>query len=107
MGVGWTVEMKKEQFVGRPALKKLTNQQWPRQIVGLEISLANYEYLFHQVGLPPQIPLTAWRGGVPVYKEDRDIGHATTGVRSPTLQQYLALATVDRFRTELCTELDM
>ena len=107
IGLGWTVDMKKEHFVGRPALKKITNQQWPRQIVGLEISLADYEYLFHQVGLPPQIPLTAWRGGVPIYKEDRHIGHATTGAWSPTLKKYLALATVERAFAELGTELDM
>lgn len=106
IGLGWTVDMKKEHFVGRPALKKFT-KQWSRQIVGLEISLADYEYLFHQVGLPPQIPLTAWRGGVPIYKEDRHIGHATTGAWSPTLKKYLALATVEKAFAELGTELDM
>jgi aminomethyltransferase len=106
IGLGWTVDMKKEHFVGRPALKKFT-KQWSRQIVGLEISLADYEYLFHQVGLPPQIPLTAWRGGVPIYKEDRHIGHATTGAWSPTLKKYLALATVEMAFAQLGTELDM
>lgn len=106
IGLGWTVDMKKEHFVGRPALKKFT-KQWSRQIVGLEISLADYEYLFRQVGLPPQIPLTAWRGGVPIYKEDRHIGHATTGAWSPTLKKYLALATVEKAFAELGTELDM
>ena len=106
IGLGWTVDMKKEHFVGRPALKKFT-KQWSRQIVGLEISLADYEYLFRQVGLPPQIPLTAWRGGVPIYKEDRHIGHATTGAWSPTLKKYLALATVENAFAELGTELDM
>ena len=106
IGLSWTVDMKKEHFVGRPALKKFT-KQWSRQIVGLEISLADYEYLFHQVGLPPQIPLTAWRGGVPIYKEDRHIGHATTGAWSPTLKKYLALATVEKACAETGTELDM
>jgi glycine cleavage system T protein (aminomethyltransferase) len=106
IGLGWTVDMKKEHFVGRPALKKFT-KQCSRQIVGLEISLADYEYLFRQVGLPPQIPLTAWRGGVPIYKEDRHIGHATTGAWSPTLKKYLALATVENAFAELGTELDM
>ena len=75
--------MKKEHFVGRRALKKFI-KQWSRQIVGLEISFADYEYLFHQVGLPPQIPLTAWRGGVPIYKEDRHIGHDRGDQRGQT-----------------------
>src|SRR6266550_2527648 len=95
IGLAWTVDLKKEHFVGRPALKKITNQHWPRQIVGLEISLADYEYLFHQVALPPQLPLAAWRGGVPIYKEDHQVGHATTGAWSPTLKKYIALATVE------------
>ena len=62
---------------------------------------------FSQVGLPPQIPLAAWRGGVPIYKEDRHVGHATTGAWSPTLKKYLALATVEKAFAELGTELDM
>ena len=73
----------------------------------MEISLDDYEYLFRQVGLPPQFPLTAWRGGVPIYKEDRHIGHATTGAWSPTLKKYLALATVEKDFAELGTELDL
>src|SRR5689334_10955001 len=94
IGLGWTVDLKKNPFVGSEALRKCTGGQWPRQIVGLEISLNDYEYLYHRVGLPPQIPIAAWRGGVPVYKEDRHIGHATTGAWSPTLKKYVALATL-------------
>ena len=30
IGLGWTVDMKKEHFVGGRALKKITNQHWPR-----------------------------------------------------------------------------
>src|SRR4029079_6956486 len=53
------------------------------------------------------IPLTAWRGGAPVYKEDRHIGHATTGAWSRRLKQSLALATVERALAGPGTELDM
>jgi len=95
IGLGWTVDLKKEHFVGAEALRKPAGGRWPRQVVGLEISLNDYEYLYHRVGLPPQIPITAWRGGVPVYKENRHIGHATTGAWSPTLKKYIALATLE------------
>ena len=95
IGLGWTVDLKKEHFVGRQALVKMNPESPPRQIVGIEISLSDYEYLFQRIGLAPQLPLAAWRGGVPIYKEDHQVGHATTGAWSPTLKKYIALATVE------------
>ena len=96
IGLGWTVDLKKDHFVGARALRKSYEAGPARQIVGLEINLDDYEYLYKQVGLPPQFPLAAWRGGVPLYKDDRQVGHATTGAWSPTLKKYLALATVEK-----------
>src|ERR1043166_513389 len=43
ISLGWTVDLKKENFVGRKAMHE-ENQHGPsRQIVGLEIDLASYE----------------------------------------------------------------
>jgi len=106
IGLGWTVDLKKEYFVGRKELGK-ENERGPlRQIVGLEIDLLDYENLYQQVGLPPQIPLTAWRGGVPVYKEERQVGHATTGAWSPVLKKYIALATIRKEYLQPGTRVD-
>lgn len=107
IGLGWTVDLKKDHFVGQRTLRKLDQQGAPRQIVGLEIDLSEYESLYEQVGLAPQFPLTAWRGGVPVYKDGRQVGHATTGAWSPTLKKYIALATVEKAFTEPGAMLDM
>ncbi len=107
IGLGWTVDSKKDHFVGQRALRKLDQQAAPRQIVGLEIDLSEYESLYEQVGLAPQFPLAAWRGGVPVYKGGRQVGHATTGAWSPTLKKYIALATVEKAFTEPGTKLDI
>jgi glycine cleavage system T protein (aminomethyltransferase) len=107
IGLGWTVDLKKDHFVGQRALRKLDQQAASRQIVGLEINLSQYEVLYEQVGLAPQFPLAAWRGGVPVYKDGRQVGHATTGAWSPTLKKYIALATVEGTFTEPGTMLDM
>jgi len=95
IGLGWTVDLKKDHFVGSDKLRDLNKHGLERQIVGLEINLGDYEYLFEQVGLPPQFPLVAWRGGVPVYKDERQVGHATTGAWSPALKKYIALATLE------------
>ena len=96
IGLGWTVDLKKEHFVGLRELRKESERGASRQVVGLEIDLRDYEHLYQQVGLPPQIPLTAWRSAVPVYKETRQVGHATTGAWSPILKKYIALATVGK-----------
>jgi aminomethyltransferase len=106
IGLGWTVDLKKEHFVGCLALRN-ENERGPfRQIVGLEIDLSDYEQLYQQIGLPPQIPLTAWRGGVPVFKETRQVGHATTGGWSPMLKKYIALATLRKEYVEPGTRVD-
>jgi aminomethyltransferase len=76
-------------------------------VVGLEISLDGYEYLYREVGLAPYFPLVAWRGGVPVYKDDRQIGHATTGAWSPSLKKYIALATIEKEFLQPGTRLDL
>ena len=108
IGLGWTVDLKKEHFVGAGALKALNRNGGPRrQVVGLEIDLEEYESLYRRAGLPPYFPLVAWRGGLPVYKDDRQIGHATTGAWSPTLKKYIALATIEREFIPPGTRLDL
>ena len=108
IGLGWTVDLKKYHFVGSDALKGLNGRASSRQIVGLEVSLSDYEYLFQQVGLPPQFPLAAWRGSVPVYNDaERQVGHASTGSWSPTLKKYIALATVEQEFVKIGTRLEI
>ena len=96
IGLGWTVDLKKEHFVGLKELRSESERSALRQIVGLEIDLRDYEQLYQQIGLPPQMPLVAWRNAVPVYKETRQVGHATTGAWSPILKKYIALATIGK-----------
>jgi aminomethyltransferase len=107
IGLGWTVDLNKESFVGCKALREADARGPSRQIVGVEIDLRDYEYLYQKVGLPPLIPLTGWRGGVPIYKDDLQVGHATTGAWSPMLKKYIALATVAREHAMLGSRLDM
>ncbi len=94
ISLGWTVDLHKEHFIGRQALLEENRRGPSRQIVGLEIDLPAYERLFQNVGLAPHIPLTIWRGGVPVYRNGKQVGQATTGGWSPALKKYIALATL-------------
>lgn len=107
IGLGWTVDLQKEHFIGVQALRLSQKDGPPRRIVGIEVGLEDYEYLYKKSGLPPDFPITAWRGCVPIYKDERQIGYATTGAWSPTLKKYIALATLDQQFCEPGSELNM
>ncbi len=107
IGLGWTVDLKKDYFVGCRALREEGSRESSRRIVGLEVDWRQYEYFFREVGLPPHVPAAAWRGGVPVYSDHSQIGHATTGGWSPTLKQYIVLATVKKEHAAAGTSLEM
>lgn len=100
IGLGWTVHLGKESFVGKKALVKEKERGLARHLVGLEIDWPDYERLFSEAGLAPHVPTAAWRGGVPVYQNGKQVGKATTGGWSPALKKYIALATV---RSECAT----
>jgi aminomethyltransferase len=96
IGLGWTVHLDKGYFVGQNALLKEKRDGTPRQLVGLEIDWGEYERHYQEIGLAPQLPTAAWRGGVPIYAGGgRQVGRATTGCWSPTLKKYIALAIVE------------
>jgi aminomethyltransferase len=52
------------------------------------------EKLYDEVGMPPQISAAASRVPVPVYKNGRQVGRATTTTWSPVLKKLITLATV-------------
>jgi len=106
LGLGWTVQLDREPFVGQTALKKEKEQGSGRLLVGLDIDWAEVEAVFDLYGLPPELPGSAWRDGRPVYDENGQwIGQATSGVWSPTLKQNLALAQVEAAFAKVGTQL--
>ena len=66
-------------------------------LVGLDIRWTEVEAIYAGYGLPPELPVSAWRDGRPVYAtgSNRWIGQATSGAWSPTLKKNLALAQID------------
>ena len=107
ISLGWTVDLTKPHFVGHQMLIAESRRGPSRQIVGLEIDLEAYEKLFQKAGLAPHIPVTAWRGGVPVYRDSKQVGQATTGAWSPALKKYIALATLQKGSNEPGSRVDM
>jgi aminomethyltransferase len=107
IGLSWTVSLEKENFVGRTALLEEKRRGSSRQLIGLEIDWDDYERLYVEAGLAPQLPTTACRGGVPVYRGGTQLGQATTSGWSPTIKKYIALATVQSQYSEPGTEISM
>ncbi len=94
-GLGWTVQLDREPFIGQAALAAEKHRGPARRFVGLEIDWDELEALYTAHGLPPEVCSCAWRDPKPVYGADGEhVGQATSGAWSPALKKNLALATV-------------
>jgi len=108
IGLGKLVDLKKENFVGRDALVAEAKRGGPaRSLVGLELNWSEVEALYEKIGMAPQVPATASRVAVPVYRAGRQVGKATSTTWSPTLKRMIALASVSRESASLGTTLSM
>ena len=107
MGLGRLVDLDKGRFVGQRALRDEHARGPARQIVGLEIDWNEVERIYEHVGLAPAVAATASRAAVPVYRNGRQVGRATSTTWSPVLKRMIALATVDRPHFSEGTQLQM
>jgi aminomethyltransferase len=107
MGLGRLVQLEKGTFVGQPALRKEYARGAARQIVGVTINWEEVEALYEKLQLAPQVPATASRVPVPVYRNGSQVGKATSTTWSPVMKKMIALATVDRGSYEAGTTLEM
>jgi len=108
MGLDRLVSLDKAApFVGRAALAAEQRQGPPRRIVGLELDWNAVEALYDRVNQAPAVPATTSRVAVPVYRQGRQIGRATSTTWSPTLKKLIALATVARDAALPGTRLEM
>ncbi len=92
LGLGWSVKMKKDDFIGKRALKKELKNSPKWRFVGIEIKWLELEKHYRKVGLAPGLPSTAWRTSTPLYYGSEQVGYATSGAWSPILKRYIALA---------------
>jgi aminomethyltransferase len=96
MGLGRLVSLDKARFIGQRALAAERAAGHARQIVGLELDWTEVEGIYEKLGLPPAVGATASRVPVPVYRNGRQVGKATTTTWSPVLKKMIALATIAR-----------
>jgi aminomethyltransferase len=96
LGMARLVNLDKGRFIGQRALREEHQRGHARQIVGLEIDWNEVEKLYDAAGLAPTVAATASRLAVPVYRNGRQVGKATSTTWSPVLKRMIALASVDR-----------
>jgi aminomethyltransferase len=107
IGLGRLVDLDKEPYIGQAALRREMKAGSPRQLVGLDVDWSDVERLYEEAGLAPQLPATASRVSVPVFRDGMQVGKATSSTWSPTLKKMIALATVARDAAREGTRLQM
>ena len=76
-GLEWVVKFSKPDFIGRDVLLKQKERGVERKLVGLEM-------------LNPGIA----RAGYPLFQNEAQVGHVTSGTQSPSLGKAIALGYV-------------
>ena len=106
LGLEWAVKMNKPNFIGKNALLDEYSSKNIWKFRGIEIQWEQLENKYKNVGLPPALPNTAWRTSTPIYKNNQQIGYATSGCWSPILKKYIALAHLKAEYAEIGSTLD-
>ena len=107
LGLGWTVKLDQDYFVGQKALKREKEAGSVWKTVGLEVDLSSLEALYAEFGMPLYLPYESWGDAVPVYSGGRQIGKATSGTWSPILKKYCAIARLRPQYARLGAQVDM
>lgn len=97
LGLGWTVRLNKDYFVGLEALRAEKAAGSSTQMVGLDVNISALEKLYASFGMPLHLPYQSWNDALPVYgdgNQRRHIGRATSGTWSPILKKYVVLARI-------------
>ena len=111
LGFGWMIDFDKDgrsNFIGRDTIQKERARKPAWHLVGLEVAWEELEALYSSFNLPPSLPATARRDGLPVYCDDgRQVGKATSHTWSPILKKYLVIASVIEGFAEKGTKLEL
>jgi aminomethyltransferase len=97
LGLGFTVALGKEWFVGQAALRREKERGPAWKTVGLVLDLVALEAAWARFGMPLHLPERSWNTAVPIYADAErreQVGRATSGTWSPILKSYIAIARV-------------
>lgn len=95
IGLGHLVDFGKENFVGKRALELEQAAGGPRRrLVGLHVDWTGIEQMFAKHGLAPAVSPVVDRDPVPLYKQGRRIGRATSVTWGITIKKMIAFGSV-------------
>jgi aminomethyltransferase len=97
LGLGFTVALGKEWFVGQEVLRREKQRGPAWTTVGLVVDVVALEQVYAGFGMPLHLPYRSWNDAVPVYadaEKREQVGRATSGTWSPILKSYVAIARV-------------
>ena len=109
LGLGRLVEFgKAASFTGKAALVAERAAGGPaRRLVGLELDWAGIEGMFARHGLAPMISPFVDRSPVPVYREGRQIGRATSITWGTTIKKMVGFGSIDKAHEKLGTRVSV
>ncbi|MEK6221040.1 MAG: aminomethyltransferase family protein, partial [Chloroflexota bacterium] len=107
IGLGWTVDLEGSDFIGKKALVKEKKSGIKWDFIGLDINWFDLEKKYSKGNLPPQVPGQVSRNPLPLYKQGRQVGQATSITFSPTLKKYIAIGTIESSMANLGDEVDI
>ena len=95
LGLGRLVDFGKENFVGKHALEQEQAKGGPkRRLVGLHVDWSAIEAMFAKHGLAPAVSPFVLRDQVPLFKQGRQIGRATSVAWGITIKKMVAFGSV-------------
>jgi len=89
-GLSFAVDFGKSKFIGKEPLLKLKQLGTAKKLVGIKMT---------DTAVP--------RAGYQLFDGDKLIGEVTTGMKSPTLNEFLAMALVDAEYAKIGTEIEL
>ena len=109
LGFGRLVALgKASAFNGKGALIAEQRAGGPaRRLVGLELEWAGIEGLYAKHDLAPAVSALVHRDPVPVYKEGRQVGRATSITWGPTIKKMVGFGSVDKQHEKIGTRLSV
>ena len=99
---------KASDFNGRRALLAERKAGGPeRRLVGLHLDWSGIEGMYARHGLAPAISPFVHRDPIPVYKEGKHVGRATSTTWCPTIKKMVAFGSVDKAHEALGSRLSV
>jgi len=109
VGLGRLVELgKASDFVGKRALQAEQRAGGPpRRLVGLELDWSGIEGLYAKHELAPAVSPMVHRDPVPVYKDGKQVGRATSITWGPTIKKMIGFGSIDKNLERLGTRVSV